>query len=53
MIALYILLMYGKMGIYSVLIANILFSVFMCMLNASSIRRYLRYRQETVSYTHL
>ena len=45
-IALYILLMYGKMGIYSVLIANILFSVFMCMLNASSIRRYLRYRQE-------
>lgn len=46
LIALYILLMYCRLGIYSVLIANILFSVFMCALNAAAIRRYMRYRQE-------
>ncbi len=40
-------MMYGfKMGIYSVVITNIVFAFLMCMLNARSIRRYLRYRQE-------
>lgn len=45
-IALYVMLMEMHLGIYSVLYANILFAVFMCLLNAWSIRRYLRYRQE-------
>lgn len=40
-------MMYGlKMGIYSVVFTNIVFAFLMCMLNARSIRRYLRYRQE-------
>lgn len=45
-IALYVFLMVMKMGIYSVVYANILFAVFMCLLNALSIQRYLNYRQE-------
>ena len=45
-IALYILLMVFKMGIYSMVFANILFAVFMCVLNALAIRKYLNYRQE-------
>ena len=34
------------LGIYSMVYANILFAVFMCVLNAAAIRRYLKYRQE-------
>lgn len=45
-IALYIMLMVMRLGIYSVLYSNILFAVFMCLLNAWSIRKHLRYRQE-------
>ncbi|WP_125140395.1 putative polysaccharide biosynthesis protein [Clostridium transplantifaecale] len=45
-IALYIMLMVFKMGIYSMVFANILFAVFMCVLNALAIRKYLNYRQE-------
>lgn len=48
LIALYILLMVVKIGIYSVLVANILFAVFMCIFNGLAIRKYLRYRQEYV-----
>ena len=44
--ALYIMLMVFKMGIYSMVFANILFAVFMCILNAMAIRKYLNYRQE-------
>lgn len=36
------------MGINAVVYANILFAVIVCVLNAFSIRRYLRYRQEYV-----
>lgn len=35
-----------KMGIYSVVYSNILFALFMCILNGISIRRFLNYRQE-------
>ena len=45
---LYLMLMMFKMGIYSMVFANIAFAVFMCILNAIAIRRYLNYRQEIV-----
>lgn len=45
-IALYVMLMIMKMGIYSVLFANLLFAVFMCLFNGMAIRKYLNYRQE-------
>lgn len=45
-IALYVMLMVFKMGIYSVLFSNILFALFMCILNGLAIKKYLRYRQE-------
>lgn len=35
-----------KMGIYSVLYANIIFALLVCILNGLAIKRYLRYRQE-------
>ncbi|MCI8326370.1 MAG: polysaccharide biosynthesis protein [Lachnospiraceae bacterium] len=39
--------MYGfRLGIYSVVIANTFFAFVMCFLNASSLKRYTRYRQE-------
>lgn len=44
----YLMLMVFKMGIYSMVFANIAFAVFMCILNAIAIRRYLNYRQEIV-----
>lgn len=46
--ALYVMLMVFKMGIYSMVFANILFAVFMCVLNALAIRKYLNYRQELI-----
>ena len=42
------MLMVFKMGIYSMVFANIAFAVFMCILNAIAIRRHLNYRQEIV-----
>lgn len=45
---LYLMLMVFKMGIYSMVFANIAFAVFMCILNAIAIRRYLNYRQGIV-----
>ncbi len=45
-IVLYVMLSVFKMGIYGVLFANILFALLVCVLNAVSIARYLRYRQE-------
>lgn len=44
--ALYVMLMVLHWGIYSVLFANILFAVIICLLNWFSIRRILHYRQE-------
>ena len=44
--ALYVMLMVFRMGIYSMMYANILFAVLMCLFNAWSIRRAIRYRQE-------
>lgn len=44
---LYVVLELG-MGINAVVYANILFAVIVCLLNAFSIRRYLRYRQEYI-----
>lgn len=39
--------MYGlKLSIYSVVIANAFFALIMCFLNAHSLKRYTRYRQE-------
>lgn len=35
-----------KLGIYSVVYANMLFALFVCLLNGRAIARYLRYRQE-------
>ncbi|MBQ4563796.1 MAG: polysaccharide biosynthesis C-terminal domain-containing protein, partial [Lachnospiraceae bacterium] len=41
------LLLYGlNMGIYGVVIANMLFGLTMCMLNSACISDYLQYRQE-------
>lgn len=39
-------LMIFKMGIYSVVLANIVFAFVMCLLNGHSISKYVRYRQE-------
>ena len=41
-----VMLRYLHMGIYGVLYANILFALFICILNARSIARFKRYRQE-------
>ena len=43
---LYVMLMGLKMGIYSMVFANIFFAVCMCLLNAWAIRKEIRYRQE-------
>lgn len=43
---LYVMLYGFKMGIYSVVYSNILFALFMCILNGRSISKFLRYRQE-------
>ena len=41
------LFFYGfDLGIYSMVYANILFAVFMCILNAVSLKKHLKYRQE-------
>lgn len=40
------LLLVFQMGIYSVVFANIVFALTMCLLNGWSIRRYAKYRQE-------
>ena len=45
-LALVLMLWVLKLGIYGVLYANILFGLSMCLLNARSIRKYVRYRQE-------
>lgn len=45
---LYVMLKFFHMGIYSVVYANILFAVLVCLLNAVSIARYAKYRQELV-----
>ena len=47
-IALYVMLYYFNWGIYSVVISNILFALFMCIFNGIAIRKYMRYRQEVV-----
>ncbi len=46
LISLYFLLTAFQMNIYGVVIANIIFALIVCVLNALSIRRYLNYRQE-------
>lgn len=46
--ALYIMLSVFHMGIYSVVYANILFAGLVCILNAVSIARYTKYRQEII-----
>ena len=46
LIALEIMALGFHMGIYSMVFANILFAVFMCLMNARSIRNLLGYRQE-------
>ena len=45
-VILFVMLRYLRMGIYGVLYANILFALFICILNARSIARFKRYRQE-------
>jgi len=44
--ALYVMLKYFHLGIYSVVYANILFAALVCLLNAVAIARYTKYRQE-------
>jgi stage V sporulation protein B len=46
LIVLCVLMLGFDLNIYAVVIANLFFSMVMCVLNALSIRRYLRYRQE-------
>ncbi len=45
-VILFVMLRYLHMGIYGVLYANILFALFICILNARAIARFKRYRQE-------
>ena len=45
-VILFVMLRYLHMCIYGVLYANILFALFICILNARSIARFKRYRQE-------
>ncbi len=45
---LYVMLQVFHLGIYSVVYANIVFAALVCILNAVSIARYTRYRQEVV-----
>lgn len=47
-IILYVMLRVLRLGIYGVLYSNILFALFICVLNARAISRYKRYRQEVV-----
>ena len=47
-IALVAMIMFFHLGIYSLVFANIVFALCMCILNARQMRRYLRYRQEIV-----
>lgn len=44
--ALEVFLMVFKMGIYSVVFANIIFALVMCLLNGHAIAKFVRYRQE-------
>lgn len=46
LIILPILLMVFRLGIYAVVIGDILFAVIVCLLNAASIRKYTGYQQE-------
>lgn len=48
--ALYVMLTVFKLGIYAVVIANIIFSLLMCVLNGFAIGRHFEYRQE-IKYT--
>ena len=45
-IALFVMLRYMNLNIYSVLYSNIIFALVVCILNALSIRRYIFYQQE-------
>ena len=47
-IALVAMIMFFHLGIYSLVFANVVFALCMCILNARQMRRYLRYRQEIV-----
>ncbi|MDO4438181.1 MAG: polysaccharide biosynthesis protein [Eubacteriales bacterium] len=44
---LYLLLYVFKLGIYAVIIANIVFAAIVCFLNALSIKKHIRYRQNS------
>lgn len=46
LVVLYVLLMGCKLGIYSMVFANLFFSIVMCLLNALAIKKELRYHQE-------
>lgn len=46
LIALYIMLVFFKWGIYAVVAGNIIFSLSMCLLNAFALKRATRYKQE-------
>lgn len=48
LIVLAVLMTIFKLNIYGVLYSNIFFGLIMCILNAISIKKYLRYRQELV-----
>ena len=48
LILLAVLMTVFKLNIYGVLYSNIFFGLIMCILNAISIKKYLRYRQELV-----
>ena len=48
LIVLAVLMTVFKLNIYGVLYSNIFFGLIMCILNAISIKKYLRYRQELV-----
>lgn len=46
LVALFIMLVFFKMGIYAVVVGNIIFSLSMCILNARALRRAASYHQE-------
>lgn len=43
-----LLLLFTDLGLYALVIANIIYSASMCFLNGHSVRKYLKYRQDLV-----
>ncbi len=45
-VVLVVLLLFTELGLYSLVISNVVYSGVMCLLNGHSVKKYLKYRQE-------